>query len=121
MTWERARKLNIGIDMRLFDSKLALTVDAFTEKRINILDYDRAISTIYGMLGATDSNKGFPPQNLGEVRNSGFEVDASFNDKIGDVSYYVKGNVSFARNKILKKGEEPQTYPWTSSIGRYDC
>ena len=118
VTWERARKLNVGIDMRLFDSKLALTVDAFTETRVNILDYDRSISTIYGMLGATDSNKGFPPQNLGEVRNSGFELDASFNDRVGKLSYYVKGNVSFARNKILKKGEEPQTYSWTSAIGR---
>lgn len=118
VTWERARKLNVGIDMRLFNSKLAVTIDAFTEKRVNILDYDRSISTIYGMLGATDSTKGFPPQNLGEVRNSGFEFDASFNDKIGKVSYYVKGNVSFARNKVLKKGEEPQTYSWTSGIGR---
>lgn len=43
------------------------------------------------MLGATDGNKGFPPQNLGEVRNSGFEFDASFHDKIGKVSYYIKG------------------------------
>ena len=118
VTWERARKLNVGIDMRFFNSKLALTVDAFTEKRVNILDYDRSISTIYGMLGATDGNKGFPPQNLGEVRNSGFEIDASFNDRIGKVSYYVKGNMSFARNKVLKKGEEPQTYSWTSAIGR---
>lgn len=90
VTWERARKLNVGIDMRLFDSKLALTVDAFTETRVNILDYDRSISTIYGMLGATDSNKGFPPQNLGEVRNSGFELDASFNDRVGKLSYYVR-------------------------------
>ena len=118
VTWERARKLNLGVDMRFFESKLALTVDVFTEKRINIIDYDRSISTIYGMLGATDSSKGFPPQNLGEVRNSGFELDASFNDRIGKLSYYVKGNVSFARNKILQKGEEPQTYPWTSAIGR---
>ena len=118
VTWERARKLNLGVDMRFFESKLALTVDVFTEKRINIIDYDRSISTIYGMLGATDSIKGFPPQNLGEVRNSGFELDASFNDRIGKLSYYVKGNVSFARNKILQKGEEPQTYPWTSAIGR---
>lgn len=118
VTWERARKLNIGADFRLFDSKLALAVDFFTEKRVNILDYDRSISTIYGMLGATDSSKGFPPQNLGEVRNHGFELDASYNSKIGELSYYVKGNVSFARNKILKMGEEPQTYPWTSNIGR---
>jgi TonB-linked SusC/RagA family outer membrane protein len=116
--WERARKTNVGIDMRLFNSKMSFTADVFREIRSDILDYDRWVSTIFGMLSVNDGNKGFAPQNIGKVQNQGFEVDLGYGDKISDLKYYVRGNFTFARNEIKKIGETPVTYPWLSKIGK---
>ncbi len=115
--WERARKANVGLDMKFFNQRLSLTVDAFYEHRTGILDHDETISTIYGMLDPSDSDKGFPPQNIGEVKNRGFEIELGYDDHVGKFNYYVRGNFSFARNKIVKLKESPVTYPWMSKIG----
>jgi len=116
--WERAKKINIGIDTKFLNNKLGLTFDVFHEKRVDILDYDRSFSTIHGMLGADNGARGYAPSNLGEVRNQGLDFDISYDDKIGNVKYYAKGNFSFARNKVLKKGEDAVAYPWMSNIDR---
>ena len=37
LTWEKARKLNVGIDFTTLNQRLALTVDAFYEYRFDII------------------------------------------------------------------------------------
>lgn len=116
--WERSRKTNIGFDSKFFDQRLSFTFDVFHERRSDILDYDRYLSTLYGMLGADDSNKGTPPQNLGEVVNRGFDTDMSYHFKVDKVRLYVEANASVARNKIEKYGENALVYPWMTKIGQ---
>lgn len=116
--WERANKLNVGVDLKFFENKLSFTGDFFHERRTGILDYDATISYIYGMLAPNDGSKGFPPANIGEVVNRGFEVDLGYVNRINEFRYYLRGNFSFARNKVVKRGETPVTYPWHSTIGR---
>ncbi|MDD6253841.1 MAG: TonB-dependent receptor [Bacteroidales bacterium] len=118
VTWERSRKSNVGFDAKLFKKRLSLTMDFFREHRVDILDYDRSRSLIYGMLDADNGTKGFPPENLGEVVNRGFEIELGWDHKVGPVSYYAKGTFSLARNKIVKIGETPVTYQWSSQVGR---
>ncbi|MDR1666530.1 MAG: TonB-dependent receptor [Bacteroidales bacterium] len=116
--WERAEKYNAGIDIRLLKNKLSVSLDVFQEVRRDILDYDRSIPVLYGMLDAADGNKGFPPQNIGKVRNRGYEAEAGYNSRRGDFNYYARGNISFARNEILEIGETPVTYSWNSQKGK---
>lgn len=116
--WERARKLNLGFDSKFFNHKLSFSFDVFHERRTNILDYDRYLPTLYGMLGAADSNKGTPPQNLGEVVNRGFDAEINYEFKINKVKLYANANGSFARNKIKKYGEDALVYPWMTRIDK---
>ena len=51
------------------------------------------------------------------MKNSGYEFELSYYDKVGDFSYFVKGNYSFARNKILYKDEAPWEYSYRSATG----
>lgn len=118
VTWERAKKINISADLRFLEDKLSVTTSFFQEKRNNILV---TLGTIPGTYGVPSSN--VPPANIGRVSNKGIEIEASWNDKIGKVNYYVKGNFSFARNKIDYQAEAPYAYPWMNatgySIGQY--
>lgn len=110
VTWERAKKLNIGADMKFFANRLSLTVDYFTEKRDNIL---WQLSTVPELVAAS-----LPAANIGKVENYGYEAEIGYRDKIATVDYWIKGTYSFARNKIIFKDEPPRPYEWLLATGR---
>ena len=97
VTWEKARKLNIGFETALFNNLFILTGDYFFEYRWDILS---PVASKPDYVGAN-----FVYGNIGSTQNKGFEVELTHNYKVNkDFSYSVKGNFSFARNKILEKG-----------------
>lgn len=110
LTWERAKKMNIGVDIKAIDDKLSITVDLFTENRNNILTNRGTIPTIVGA--------NFPAYNLGIMKNSGYEGEISYNDKIGDFSYSVKGNYTYAHNVIKFQDEAAWKYPYQYRTGQ---
>lgn len=94
LTWETALKQNIGFEGRLFKSGLlAFSVDLFREQRKDILMQGNSSSYITGMEA--------PYLNIGEVENWGYEFELSHRYRINKFEYYIKGNYTFARNKIL--------------------
>jgi hypothetical protein len=59
-----------------------------------------------------------PPANIGETENKGFEFDATFRKKMNNLfSYWIKGNVSYAKNKIINKDEPPNMVSWQKEEG----
>lgn len=98
LTWEKSKKVNVGVDLKMFNNKLNLSADAFYEHRSDILlipgqNYSKNISSVFGMSA--------PQINKGVVNNKGIDLELSWQNKIGkDFSYYVKTNFSFARNFI---------------------
>lgn len=109
VTWERARKSNIGIEARFLNDRLSLTGDVFREKRDNIL---WSLGTVPGIVGAD-----LPPANIGKVKNEGFEIQAGWSDYIGEVEYGISGHVSYAKNTIEFMDEPENPYPWMNSTG----
>uniref|UniRef100_UPI00319E53EE SusC/RagA family TonB-linked outer membrane protein n=2 Tax=Bacteroides TaxID=816 RepID=UPI00319E53EE len=78
LTWEKARKLNVGIDFTTLNQRLALTVDAFYEYRFDIITDMNGD----GIMGYPDIvGKDAALQNLGEVSNRGVDIELSWNDK----------------------------------------
>ncbi|MVT43968.1 SusC/RagA family TonB-linked outer membrane protein [Chitinophaga oryziterrae] len=118
ITWERAKKLNLAADLRFIKDKLSITGSLFKEKRNNILVTLQTIPATYGVPSSS-----VPPSNLGRVTNQGYEIELGWNDNIGKVSYFVKSNFSYAKNKIEYMAEPPYAYPWMNqtgySIGQY--
>lgn len=112
VTWERAKKLNVSAELKFIEDKLSLVGSWFQEKRNNILVTSGVIPGTYGV-----PQNNTPPLNLGKVSNKGFEIEAGWNDNIGKVSYFVRGNYSFARNKIDYRAEAPFPYEWMNSTG----
>ncbi|MDP4208468.1 MAG: TonB-dependent receptor [Bacteroidota bacterium] len=109
VTWERAKKWNIGYEIKFLHDRLSFTSDFFGEKRNNILI---TLQSPTALVGAT-----LPAANKGKVENHGFEFDGSWRDKIGKINYWFKANYSFARNKVIEKDEPQKQYPWMMETG----
>jgi TonB-linked outer membrane protein, SusC/RagA family/TonB-dependent outer membrane receptor, SusC/RagA subfamily, signature region len=109
VTWERARKANIGIEFKLFGNRLNFVGDYFYENRRDILWNYGTVPTI---VGAT-----FSAANIGKVNNQGYELELGWQDQIGDFSYWAKGIYSFARNKIQYMDEASKKHDYMMSTG----
>ena len=109
ITWEKALKSNIGLDMDLFGKRLHFSGDIFNERRTNILVKPNSLP---GVIAYTPQN-----MNRGEVNNSGYEVELGWRDHIGDFTYDINANVTFARNKIIFMDEVDPAEPYQAQTG----
>jgi TonB-linked SusC/RagA family outer membrane protein len=99
VSWEKEKKLDIGLDFAFFNSKLTGTIDYFRNERYDILTTRGTVSAVFGQT--------LPPVNLGIVKNQGYEIEINYNGQVGkDFSYRLKGTYSVAKNKI-KFADEP--------------
>jgi len=110
-TWEVARKENFGVETEFFKGLLGINFDYFYEFRNKILTNIDAVKPEY--VGA-----GFKVANIGETENKGFEIELNHNLRISkDFSYFVKGNFTYNRNKILKKADPLGLLPYQKEEG----
>lgn len=110
LTWERARKTNIGIEAKFWNNAISITADYFQEKRDNIL---ANLGTVPNIVGAV-----LPAANFGRMRNGGFDGDIAFQHHIANVNYWVKANFTYARNKIEFQDEVTRAYPYLQGTGQ---
>lgn len=115
VTWERALKKNVGLELNMFRNRLSFVGDVFHEKRNNIL---WLVGTIPGIVGSE-----LPPANIGKVTNGGYEIQLGWTDNVNDFRYGVKFNMAYAKNRIDFIAEPPYPYAWMNqtgySIGQY--
>lgn len=109
-TWEVANNANIGLEGALLNNKLSFEFDYFVNVRSKILMTSEA---------TTPATAGFnlPPENLGKVKNRGWEFTVGYNNSIGDLRYNVSVNGGYSRNEIIKLPETPGLEPWQLSKG----
>ena len=110
LTWERAEKMNIGIDANFWDDKVRLTFDLFKEVRENILTTKSTTPIIVGA--------DMPAYNMGRMKNGGFDGELNFRDKIGNFNYWLKGIYTYARNEILFRDEVEPSEPYMRRTGQ---
>jgi TonB-linked SusC/RagA family outer membrane protein len=106
ISWEVATKSNIGFDMKMFDDRLTITADLFKERRDGILGNYNNVPYTFGDLTT------LPSYNLGIVENGGYEIEIGYRSSNHKAfQYWVNGNYSFARNKIVYSDEIVPAYP----------
>ncbi|HEX6429665.1 MAG TPA: TonB-dependent receptor [Niastella sp.] len=113
VTWEKARKMNIGMEVKLWSSLLNVTVDVFREKRNDILITRGIIPDILGV-----SQLNLTPANMGVIVNRGVEMELTHQNRVGNVMYSLRANGSFARNKVLFKDEISYPYDYLRETGQ---
>jgi TonB-linked SusC/RagA family outer membrane protein len=94
VTWETSEQSNFGFDARFLNSRLGLNMDYYVKKTKNWLIAAPILAT---------AGTGAPVINGGDVQNSGIEVVANWNDRIGkDFHYAVNANIAFNKNEVLR-------------------
>ncbi|ANH81839.1 hypothetical protein A8C56_13395 [Niabella ginsenosidivorans] len=90
-TWETIETKNIGVDLSMFRSRLSLSFDIYRKNNRNML-----VSITYpSTLGAVA-----PSLNAGSLLDKGWEINASWNSKIGDVRFNLGTILNYNTNIV---------------------
>lgn len=110
VTWEKAKTWNVGFSAQFLQGKFGLDFDYFQSRRNDILITRNASVPTYSGLS-------LPAENLGKVKNHGFEIVASYRDRAGDFEWGATGNVTYANNKVIYMDEAANTPQWQKATG----
>ena len=104
ITWERANKYDVGLEIGLWNDKLSIEADYFFEKRSNMLLNPNVVIPIeYGI--------GLSQENAGIMSNQGIEFAFRMHHSLSeDLSVSLGGNFTYAKNKLLQVFETDVTY-----------
>lgn len=93
LKWEKSKTLNIGVDATFLDGALSATFDYFHKTTSDIL----LTPQVPSVFGTT-----LKSQNIGEMKNHGWEVTVNYFLKTGDFSHNFTANVGDTKNKVTK-------------------
>ena len=110
-TWEESRKLDIGVEIGLFDS-LNIIFDWFKEKRSGIFMQRTSLPSTFGMSGIT------PWANIGKVDNSGVDISVDYNKAFSkDLILSLRGSFTYAHNEVVEMDEPAYKWDYLSKVG----
>lgn len=110
ITFEKAKKFNVGVSASLFKNRLGLTAEVFDNKHYDMLMVKGKNTAI---LGNT-----YPTENIGKYRLSGLDLQLGWSDTYKKFGYYAKLNGGVLNTKVLYIDEVFRQYPWMSRTGR---
>ncbi len=110
LTWEKSREFNIGVDSRFWDGAI-LNFEYFRRHNYDILD-SRIVSLPASFGGS------MPPVNYGIVDGHGLEIEAGYSGHAGKFNYQVKGNLTYATNKVVERDVPQNVRDVNNPLGR---
>ena len=96
LKWEVTEETNVGLTARMFNNNLAIEADYYVRDT-----KDAVIPVQRPLIPGTTRN------NVGEIRNSGFEIDLTWNKRVSDdFSYNIGANFATLKNEVLNLNNE---------------
>lgn len=108
LKWETSEQINIGFDARFLNNRLTLSADYFNKKTKDLI--------VSGIKASTVVGNTFSPVNAGNVTNKGLEIELGWQDKIGDFSYSIRGNIATLKNEVTHIHESLAAIDGTSLL-----
>jgi hypothetical protein len=102
LSWETKTTTNLALDFGFLNNRLSGSFDWFHDKTKDII----ATPIISSIFGASA-----PVQNTYTIENRGWELELKWTDRIGNVTYFVGGNISDSRDKVISLGGLGSTDP----------
>jgi TonB-linked SusC/RagA family outer membrane protein len=109
LKWETSEQVNLGVDIRILNDRLSIGADYYEKNTKDLIVTGITPSLI---VGNTTS-----PMNAGNVKNSGFEFEVSWNNRIKDFSYGIKANIATLKNEVTYLHETLERIASTTSAG----
>lgn len=109
VSWETAKKTNVGFELGLFD-KLKIQTDYFYEKREGIFIQQQSLPSIVG-------NNVTQYVNLGSMKNQGIDASLEYNQQINEFTIQARANFTFNRNKKLYDDKPTPVWAYQEDAG----
>ncbi len=98
LEWEKTKQFNLGLDLGLLNNSFTLSAEYYRRQTDNLI-LNVPLPPSFGFITSTVA------QNVGAMRNSGFEVQLGYNDRVGEFKWNASANVSFVTNQVTKLAE----------------
>lgn len=98
--WETNTSTNIGLDASLMNNKLDIAFDWYTRTTSDMLTQVP--------IPRSSGTAGIPYVNIGEVNNTGIDLNVTYRDQIGDFRYTISGQISQYKNNVVKLNDDPK-------------
>jgi len=92
LKWETSEQTNFGIDARLLNNRLSMSVDYFNKETKDLIVSGITPSTVVGVAAS--------PVNAGNITNKGIEFELGWQDRKGDFTYGIRGNFATLKNEV---------------------
>jgi TonB-linked SusC/RagA family outer membrane protein len=97
--WETNTSTNVGFDGVFLNSKLDVTFDWYTRTTSDMLTQVP--------IPKTAGSATIPYVNIGEVNNTGIDLNVTYRDRIGDFRYSISAMYSQYKNNVVKLNDDP--------------
>lgn len=103
LSWETSEQYDLGLDLSLLNNRLSITADYFNKLTIDLIkDQDTEWTKTFGYN---------PPMiNQGRIKNTGFEIAATWKDNAGTLSYDFGANIATLKNRVDYIDHNPNSY-----------
>ena len=108
-TWEKARKLSLGVQGALADNHLGFTLEYY-----NSLYYDQLIQR---GRNTTLLGQAYPNENIGRFQYYGVTGQLTYQQSFGSLSLFGSVNLGVQNSKLLTIDEVYRPYPWMQLTG----
>ena len=117
ISWFTSKITDIGADYSIMSGKINGSVDYFYRKRSGLP------ANKYDVLVPSELGYSLPKENLNSDAVMGAEASINYDGKVGELTYTLGGNISFAREKFLSSYKPRFNNSWdnyrNSSEGRW--
>lgn len=101
LVWEKAKKWNLGFDLKFLKDNLSATIDIFNDVRDGIFQQRTQVPDFVGAVS-------MPYGNVGSMMSWGSDGNVEYFQKLNkDMSFTLRANYLYSLNKVLR-WEEPQ-------------
>lgn len=99
LTWEVAKKYDLGFDFTFWNNKITGAFDIFKDERKDIFMKRNYMPLTTGLQDQV------PMANVGRMRSNGFDGNIAFSEKIDQVGFTLRGNITYQNSEVLDKDE----------------
>ena len=95
LKWEESEQTNFGLDLGFLNNSLTFSIDYYIKNTNGML----MPMPLVGYVGEK-----IPLGNVGDMKNSGVEMDANYKFNVGGWNFRVGGNLSYLKNELIEYG-----------------
>jgi TonB-linked SusC/RagA family outer membrane protein len=110
ITWEKANKRDVGLDISLLKDKLQFTANYYNDDYYDLL---QSRGKSIEIMGST-----YPTENIGKTKWYGGEFKLTYQNNLGKFNYYITGNWNIEQSEIQYMDEQNQPYGYLYQTGK---